>query len=153
MSSAGSGGLPAGWCDLPAVPGVPDAASQAVRAILNGPDSEEICSSLHSRFRQQGLQEGDEAEIEAEKIDTLLADDEVVDALLKFSMERSPFARRWMAIRSILGVCLLASVLHGACFSGVWQEHKLEACPRLRAAGLWVMPEHVHTRSLRFQLR
>ena len=53
--------VPEDFCDLPPVPGLPGLAGQAMREHMAGADGTAAIETLERRWRQRGLQEGDEA--------------------------------------------------------------------------------------------
>ena len=66
MSSAAPPGVPEGFCDLPPVPGLPTLHLDIMRDLMSGPDGAAVIDHLETRWRQRGLAEGDEAEVDAQ---------------------------------------------------------------------------------------
>jgi len=66
MSSGAPQSVPEGFCDLPPVPGLPDLHLDVMRDLMSGPDGAAVMDHLETRWRQRGLAEGDEAELDAQ---------------------------------------------------------------------------------------
>ena len=66
MSSGAPQGVREGFCDLPPVPGLPNLPMDVMRDLMSGPDGAAVIDELAIRWRQRGLAEGDEAELDAQ---------------------------------------------------------------------------------------
>ena len=83
MASGAFRRAPKGFCDLPEVPDVPDRRADAIRALLGGADGDVMAEAILARYREVGLEEGDEDAIAEETLRILLQAvcDEIIAAL------------------------------------------------------------------------
>jgi hypothetical protein len=82
MASGALRRAPKGFCDLPEVPDVPDRRADAIRALLGGADGAVMAEAILTRYREVGLEEGDEDAIAEEMLEILLQDDAVCDEVI-----------------------------------------------------------------------
>ena len=82
MSAEAPWRAPEGFCDLPAVEGLPDLCADQLRAHGGGPDAVRAAKGLLAKMRQQGLEEGDEAELELSSLEALLRKDNFTSGIL-----------------------------------------------------------------------
>ena len=82
MASGAFRRAPKGFCDLPEVPDVPDRRADAIRALLGGADGDVMAEAILARYREVGLEEGDEDAIAEETLRILLQDNAVCDEII-----------------------------------------------------------------------
>ena len=88
MSAEAPGEVREGFYDLPEVPDVPGLATDAMRAIMASTSDDKI-KTLWQRWRQLGVEEGDDAAIDADHA-CRISDVYIVTAILHASQITDP---------------------------------------------------------------
>lgn len=87
MANRAPQGVAEGLTDLPQVRGLPSLRLDVMRDILTGHDADAVVNHLESRWCQRGIAEGDDAALDAQAMDDLLADQDTVDEMFGIFFE------------------------------------------------------------------